>query len=168
LKETSALEKKDLWTRVEVETVFDDVFRECIVSSRKQREGLYRNLVAMFERVEPPEKESEPSSVKKKSRSRISFGLEASSSGSDSALLSFDAQVLVYLPYTSAGDPLFLQYHITSIVALQGPQLLDRLTAFLRDYGLASGDELDEANADEDAVSCLYSDAVCVACFPYF
>ena len=150
-KETSALVKSHTSSRrIEWSCVFDDVFRSTVLSSRKQREGLYRNLIAMFERVEPSE--NPPPSTKKKSRSRRSSILEESGVNADNALLSFAAQVLAYLPYTSSGDPLFIQHYITSIVALQGPQVLDKLAGFLRPYNLASQDVLDDNNAEEDAV----------------
>lgn len=153
-KEPSPLVKKNRAHRSETDaTVFDEVFKACIISSRKQREGLYRNLIAMFERVEPDKKAKEPSSAKKaRNRRRSSLEKEPASTENDVSLLSFAAQVLAYLPYTSAGDPLFIQHHITSIVALQGPLLQDRLAAFLRPFGLSSSDELDDANAEEDAL----------------
>jgi cohesin loading factor subunit SCC2 len=150
LKETSALVKVKKGHRLETESVFDNVFRECIVSSRKQREGLYRNLIAMFERVEP----NGNAGKGKQARSRRSSGVleDPNMMAANTSLLSFAAQVLAYLPYNSYGDPLFIQHHITSIVALQGPQVQDRLAAFLRPYGLSSSDEFDETNAVEDAL----------------
>ena len=148
--ETSALVKKQKGNRTVMECVFDDVFRECIISSRKQREGLYRNLITMFERVEISGKAA--LSAKKARSRRSSILVEEPQTGIDTPLLSFSAQVLAYLPYTSVGDPLFIQHHITAIVALQGPQLQDRLAAFLRPHGLASSDELDDTNAEEDAL----------------
>lgn len=149
--ETSALVKKRKGSRQVFECVFDDVFRECIISSRKQREGLYRNLITMFEKVEI----GEAAASAKKARSRRgSFTQEGpdNDTATDTPLLSFASQVLAYLPYTSAGDPLFIQHHISNIVALQGPQLQDRLANFLRPHGLASSDELDDPNAEEDAL----------------
>lgn len=148
--ETSALVKKQKGHRAVMESVFDDVFRECIISSRKQREGLYRNLINMFERVEGGSGKAVSSA--KKARSRRSSILEEPENGIDTPLLSFAAQVLAYLPYTSPGDPLFIQHHITGIVALQGPQVLDKIATFLRPHGLASTDELDDTNAEEDAL----------------
>lgn len=153
-KETSALVQTHKGHRVEVECVFDNVFRECIVGIKKQREGLYRNLIAMFEHVETDNINGQASIIAsaKKARRRRSSVEEPPSANADLSLLSFAAQVLAYLPYTSVGDPLFIQHHATSIVALQAPQLLDRLAAFLRPYGLASSDELDDANFEEDSL----------------
>jgi hypothetical protein len=65
-------------------------------------------------------------------------------------LLSYTSQVLAYLPYNVASDPLYTIYYISSNIALQGADLLDNFAAFLRPYGLASADELDEVNAEED------------------
>jgi len=150
-KETSALIKKSKGNKVEFETVLDDLFKHTIISSKKQREGLYRNLITMFEHVEPDEKSKAPTSAKKaRARRRSSLGQPAlEDEERDMSLLSFAAQVLAYLPYTSVGDPLFIQHYITGIVALQAPLLSDRLNTFLRPYGLASRDELDD-NAKED------------------
>lgn len=149
--ETSALVKKRKGNRQVFECVFDDVFRECIISSRKQREGLYRNLITMFEKVELGEAAA---SAKKARSRRSSFTQEGpdTDTATDTPLLSFASQVLAYLPYSSAGDPLFIQHHISNIVALQGPQLQDRIANFLRPHGLASSDELDDPNAEEDAL----------------
>ena len=49
-------------------------------------------------------------------------------------------------------DPLYIIHSITSTLALQGPDLLDRLANFLRPHGLSSSDEMDESNAEEDAL----------------
>lgn len=152
-KETSALIKIKKGHRFEFESVFDNVFRECILSSRKQREGLYKRLLGMFERSEEPKSSpsNDKNSAKKKGRSRrSSFAFEEPEIEADISLLSFAAQVLAYLPYNSYGDPLFIQHHITSIVALQGPQLQEKMAVFLRPYGLASADEFDDMNAEED------------------
>ena len=154
-KEVSALIKIKRGHRADYESVFDNVFRECVISSRKQREGLYKRLLGMFERSEeistPPVISS--SAKKKKSRSRRSTGaFDEPDTDSDISLLSFAAQVLAYLPYSSYGDPLFIQHHVTAIVALQGSQLQDKLAEFLRPYGLSSSDEFDETNAEEDAL----------------
>jgi cohesin loading factor subunit SCC2 len=66
--------------------------------------------------------------------------------------LSFAAQMLAHLPYNTASDPLFIIHHVNSTVAIKGAQLLDRLSSFLRKYGLSGSDELDDHNADEDAL----------------
>ena len=124
----------------EVESIFGSVFKECIRSSKKQRLGLYRNLLGLFASDDGSDELSGRST-----KSVATFHQEL-------PLLSFAAQVLAHLPYSTASDPLFIIYHISAIAALQGAQLLDRLSSFLRKYGLSSPDELDEHNTGEDAL----------------
>jgi cohesin loading factor subunit SCC2 len=133
----SALVEKHHGKITSFECIFDSVFIECIRSSAKQRHGLYRNLLSLFEVV----KESGSGRGHSKSLDRV-----------DLDLLSFSSQVLAHLPYNSVGDPLFIIYHISSTIAFQGSQLLDRLADVLRPVGLASDDELDETNVGEDAL----------------
>lgn len=151
-KEVSALFKTRKGHRIDTETIFDSLFKHCIISSKKQREGLYRNLIAMFERLEDDGNVKHSSSAKKARARRKSFLEESASTETDMSLLSFAAQILAYLPFNSVFCPLFIQHRITSIVALSGPLLQDRLAAFLRPYGLSSSDELDETNEEEDTL----------------
>lgn len=120
---------------VEVHSIFDSVFEECIVKNRKQRLGLYHSLLGLFE-YEDHEYSARKSNAKSK----------------DLSLLSFAAQILAHLPYNTATDPLFIIHHITAIITLQGLQTLDRLAEFLRPYGLSTSDEFDESNTEEDAL----------------
>lgn len=125
----------------EVECIFGSVFKECIRNSKKQRQGLYRNLLGLFT--------SDDTSDELMSRTAKSVG---SAIVQELSLLSFAAQMLAHLPYNTASDPLFIIYHVNSIVAIQGAQLLDRLSSFLRNYGLSGSDEFDDHNTDEDAL----------------
>jgi cohesin loading factor subunit SCC2 len=119
------------------ECIFDSIFKDCIASIRKQRHGLFKNLLGLFELGGLQE---ESRSNKKKDRSV------------DLALLSFVAQILAHLSYNTADNPLYIIYHITSMVTLQGEQILERLADVLRTVGLSSDDRLDDSNACEDAL----------------
>lgn len=126
---------------VGIKSIFHSVFTLCIASNRKQRLSLFKSLVSLFDTEETSANVSR----------MIFYGTDITSK--DLNLLSFASQILAYLPYTTAADPLYIVHTITSILTLQGMQLLEKLTVFLRKYGLASGDELDEATIDkEDAL----------------
>ena len=139
-KEATAVVKRKRGKNFEVECIFGCVFKECIRSSKKQRLGLYRSLLGLFT-SDPADDEQfgrpKKSATKKKDQ--------------DLPLLSFAAQVLAHLPYNTASDPLFIIHHLSGTAAIQGAQLLDRLSSFLRQYGLSSSDELDN-NHGEDAL----------------
>ena len=138
----SALVKIAKGNSVQFECVFGRVYKECIASIRKQRRGLLSSLLLRFDlqsRKKSIESVSKTSSLSADERFIH-----------DLPLLSFTAQVLAYLPYKAASDPLFVMYSINSALALRGPDLLDRFAAFLRPYGLSSSDEMDEANYEED------------------
>jgi cohesin loading factor subunit SCC2 len=120
----------------EKECVFGSVYKECIASNKKQRRGLFRNLLVAFD----------PENVNQK-KNPGGFG-----SSMDLELLSFTSQVLAYLPYGFPSDPLFIIHYITTTIALHGNDLLDRFADFFRPYGLASEDELDDVNVEEDDI----------------
>jgi cohesin loading factor subunit SCC2 len=119
------------------ECIFDSIFKECMANIRKQRHGLFKNLLGLFELGDL---EEDARSNKKKDRSI------------DLDLLSFVAQILAHLSYSSADNPLYIIHHITSMVTLQGEQILDRMADVLRTVGLSSDDRLDDANTGEDAL----------------
>ena len=116
------------------ECVFGSVYKNCISRNKKQRRGLFRNLLGVFD----------PQNLKTSGAKRVDASMASL------MLLSYTSQVLAYLPYSVASDPLYIIYYISSNIALQGADLLDNFAAFLRPYGLASSDELDEVNAEED------------------
>jgi cohesin loading factor subunit SCC2 len=119
---------------VVVESIFGSVFEECIVKNRKQRFGLYKTLLGLFEVDHEDGSNALSDAIAK-----------------DLALLSFAAQILAHLPYNTASDPLYIIHHLTSITTLQGLYITDRFAELLRPYGVSSDDELDESNASEDA-----------------
>jgi cohesin loading factor subunit SCC2 len=140
----SALVKVMNGSSTQCECVFGRVYKECIASVRKQRRGLLSSLLRRFDLQS--RKKAIESMGKKAGRSADQILID------DLPLLSFTAQVLAYLPYKVASDPLFIIYNINTALALDGPDLLDRLAAFLRPFGLSSSDEMDEANYEEDAL----------------
>jgi cohesin loading factor subunit SCC2 len=131
---------------VEYDCIFSSVYKECIARNRKQRQGLYKNLLGLFDAEDSSSDESLQRIGKNSKKQDVVVKRR------DIALLSFVAQVLAHLPYSTADDPLFIVYHLSSIVALQGPLCLDRFASFLRTHGLASDDALDENNVIEDAL----------------
>ena len=151
--EVSALVDVNRNGRIQKECVLGSVYRECIQSIKKQRQGLFRDLLGLFSAERVEEKPVESNGMKSPKKRRSSSQKKPTvQSMNDLALLSFAAQVLVHLPFTAAADPLYIIHKITSVLALQGPDLLDRLACFLRPYGLASSDEMDENNLTEDAI----------------
>jgi cohesin loading factor subunit SCC2 len=116
-----------------VESIFGSVFEACIVKNRKQRLGLYKSLLGLFEGGDMD-------------------GSENQVSGKDLSLLSFAAQILAHLPYNTASDPLYIIHHVTSISTLQVLYITDRLAEILRPFGvLPDDDELDDTNPTKDA-----------------
>ena len=121
------------------ECIFGTVFRDCISKNKKQRQGLFKNLLNLFQLKELVPDES----PKKRKTKRADF---------DVALLGFTAEILAYLPYTTTSDPLIIIYHIRHLVGLQGEQVIDALAEVLCRVGLASEDKFDDRNAGEDAL----------------
>ena len=143
LQDVSALIKvKKHNGALQTECVFGAVFKECIGSIKKQRQGLIRNLLGLFDLQN---RKNRQEANGKKPKISVADAMLA-----DLPLLCFTSQVLAYLPYAYASDPLYIIHNISSTLALQGADLLDRLAAFLRPYGLASSDEMDENNVEED------------------
>lgn len=134
LEEVSALITVRKDGILQKECVFGSVYKNCIARNKKQRRGLFRNLLAVFD----------PQNLKNSGTKNVNSSLASL------MLLSYTSQVLAYLPYNVASDPLYIIYYISSNIALQGADLLDNFAAFLRPYGLASSDELDEVNVQED------------------
>lgn len=148
LKQVSALVKvKTRNSKESTECVFGSVFKECIRSIKKQRHGLFRNFLGLFDLQNRKDQIMRANGRKSLSSSDTTA---ANFSLSDLPMLSFTSQVLAYLPYSAASDPLYIIHNISSTLALRGPDLLDRLANFLRPYGLASSDEMDEPNTEED------------------
>lgn len=137
--EPTAVVKRKRGNTVEVESIFGSVFKECIRSNKKQRLGLYRNLLGLF--ASDTADDEQFARHKKTAASKKAV--------QDLPLLSFAAQVLAHLPYNTAGDPLFLIHHLSGTAAIQGAQLLDRLSSFLQTYNLSGADTLDNNHVED-------------------
>jgi len=122
-----------------VECVFAKVFVECVARIRKQKHGLFASLLGLFEWKEFGRKKGS------------SFGQRSSplrgKTGADLSLLSFAAQILAHLPYSSADDPLFIIHKLSSISALQGDQILEKFNELLPKTQ-HSEDDWDDENED--------------------
>lgn len=114
-----------------IECIFGSVFEACIVKNRKQRLGLYKSLLGLFEGCDVDGSDDKP--IK------------------DLSLLSFAAQILAHLPYNTASDPLFIIHHVTSMSTLKVLYLTDRFGELLRPHGVLPEDELDESSAIKDS-----------------
>jgi cohesin loading factor subunit SCC2 len=123
----SALVTHGTGKNVAVESIFNSVFRECIISNRKQREGLYKSLLSLFE-----------------------IDDQIAVTSMDLSLLAFATQILAHLPYNNNSDLLFIIYSITTTITITGYQTVDRISDFLRAYGLANTDEFADTLACED------------------
>lgn len=135
---------------VATECIFDSVFKEGVASIRKQRHGLFSNLLSLFE-IGEENIDAEVSENDTPRRRRRKSKSKAAASIKDLDLLSFASQILAHLPYTAVGDPLFIIHKLDSIVTLQGAELIDRFASVLRTVGLGE-DALDELNVGEDAL----------------
>jgi cohesin loading factor subunit SCC2 len=143
-----AVEKED---GVRKECVFGSVYKECISSNKKQRRGLFRELVSFFDpqTLERGERKDAPGN---KQNDSGGSGSNVALPVPDLELLSYTSQVLAYLPYGYASDPLYIIHTIDSIVSVQGPELVDAFASFLRPHGLAGDDEYDDPLEDEDDI----------------
>jgi cohesin loading factor subunit SCC2 len=126
---TAAIEKED-GSGKKYECIFSSVFKESIRSSMKQRQGLFMNLLSLFETGE---------NIKDSKKKFNHFGIP---------LLAFAAEVLAYLPYNTANDPLFIIYHIQAATALYGGQHLDSLINFLQNQGFPL--DVNDENQERD------------------
>jgi len=113
-------------------SIFASVFKESIRNTKKQKQGLFTNLLGLFDMGDADGND------KKQKTEKVNL-----------PLLSFTAEVLAYLPYNTSSDPLFIIYHIQAATALQGAQHLDRMMAFLQEQGFPV-DVNDENNEEDD------------------
>lgn len=123
----------------EKECVFGSVYKECIANNKKQRRSLLQNLVHVFDLSNI----SDSSKSKKVENSWLA----------DLELLSYTSQVLAYLPYVYPSDVLFVIYRSDAIITRNGNDLLEKITAFLRDCGLSNDDGLGAGSGEDDIIS---------------
>lgn len=56
-------------------------------------------------------------------------------------MLSFISEVIAFLPYNHLENVLYIVHQIIGIISVEGNDVMSRLTAFLRPYGLSSEDD---------------------------
>lgn len=129
---TALLESKSEGDRVRIETIFDEVIKESSIRNKKaQRQGLYKNIIGMFEKEVSHDSSLTKTFVPKRHEAN------------HLRLLAFASQILAHLPYNCTADPLFIVYHASCITALEGNELLVRFAELL-------GNDVCDPNASED------------------
>lgn len=134
-REVSAVIQTKQGDKNVIDCIFSAVFKGCIRSSAKNKSGLFRNLLSLFSGDESTETMKKGTTTVEKI-----------------PLLSFVSQVLAHLPYITADDPLFLVYNVQGMVAVQGQQLVDKLTIFLQNQGIPRVTAHDELNTEQDSL----------------
>ena len=129
---TALIENRSEGAKIGVETIFDEVIKESSIRNRKaQRQSLYKSIIGMFEKESDHDSSYTKSTVvQKPDTDRL-------------PLLAFAAQILAHLPYNCTADPLFIVYHASSTIALEGNDLLVRFAELL-------GNDVCDPNAAED------------------
>ena len=129
---TALIENRSEGARVRTETIFDEVIKESSIRNRKaQRQSLYKSIIGMFEKESAHTLlDTKPTAVQQHDADRL-------------PLLAFAAQILAHLPYNCTADPLFIVYHASSTIALEGNDLLTRFAVLL-------GNDICDPNAVED------------------
>ena len=115
----------------QIECIFGQIFKESIRSSRLHSIRVIKSLLSLY---------SENNKTRNKSK------MEPPTTRLSS--LSFISEVIAYLPYSHLGDLLFIVHRISGIVALEGNEIMSRLSSFLRPYGL-SGEDVDPGEIDK-------------------
>ncbi len=148
--------------------VFGPLYASCIRANRKHRYAFLRGLLSLFE----AKASAGTSAVAGGGRShapppggrRVSFtpagGLGSAAAGAaaasapttrDPAFLAFVARVLAALPFDVQEEPLFLIYHISRLVSLDGSALLSELRALFARAGWRTGDGVGEGDGEAGA-----------------
>jgi len=117
--------------------IFAPIFKESIAKSSVQRRGLFKSLLSLFANA---------------GTGTLSEKIP---------LLSYVAQVLAHLPYEVYSDPLFIIYSLSCITEVQGAQLLDRMSDFLRPYDLLGIDDGENKVEDQLELAARTSMAEC-------
>jgi cohesin loading factor subunit SCC2 len=153
--DVTALAQVRVGDATSTECVFGNVFKECLVRNRKERQGFYRNLLAYFVDTSSGDPGDEliasPQRPKKRRKSDVS-SLRAERSV-DVGLLCFASQILAHLPYEASGDPLFIIREIVETCWLHEGPVLEGFATLLKSVGLSSSDTMDvSASEEEDAL----------------
>ena len=136
-----------------VRCIFQDIFNECVGTSRSQRQAVYRACIGIFQdflsdndaesmsevidsspskRTRSPKispnKRRRKRSESGPSRNRNKFVADDEMPSPSLDLCVFSAQILAHLEYTELADPLYLlQVLVHPLIDMQGREILDRL-----------------------------------------
>eukprot|EP00559_Dactyliosolen_fragilissimus_P006500 CAMPEP_0184859868 /NCGR_PEP_ID=MMETSP0580-20130426/4833_1 /TAXON_ID=1118495 /ORGANISM="Dactyliosolen fragilissimus" /LENGTH=1965 /DNA_ID=CAMNT_0027356725 /DNA_START=12 /DNA_END=5909 /DNA_ORIENTATION=+ len=122
------------------ECIFGQIFKDAVRSSRSQSIRILRSLLGLFG---------------KSGENRIDGSASHRIARNESLLdhiplLSFAAEVIAHLPYNHLGDILFIIYHISNTVAMEGNAHVEKFALFLQSYNLSNTDKYDADIAQED------------------
>lgn len=119
----TALLTRDEAGRCVTETIFDAVIKESgMKNKRAQRQGLLKGILSLFEK--DPGEQFDHSKL---------------------PLLSFAAEILAHLPYTTLNDPLFCVYNASCISTLDGQTVVKALAEVV-------GGDVCDPNSGEDEI----------------
>ncbi|MGH7974505.1 MAG: hypothetical protein ACREBR_03170, partial [bacterium] len=130
--------------RDSVQCIFGPIYKDCLSSSKVQKQSLYKSLLNVFCRKRKWRSDINEddlkgsaileATVKKSKRRSTTVSSKKSimvSVAEELPLLSYAVQILAHLPYTSSADVLFVAHSIPNITSVQGTQLSDRLANFI-------------------------------------
>lgn len=158
--------------------IFGPMYASCIRTNRKHRYSFLRNMLSLFEEKTARDvhnkalrqREDVVAAGKRKKHKqqqqqqqhglsaaarRTSSGVPLSTAATaqkgslDPAFLAFIAQVLAYLPFDVQEEPLFLVYHISRIVSLDGSTLLSELKRLFAKAGVKGGGGEEESQSSQ-------------------
>lgn len=131
--------------------IFGPIYASSIRSNRKYRFQFLRNLLSLFEEKTANEQSALASRVMKQEQQkhRRSSGETTSSAhtsktqkGSlDPGFLAYAAKIVAYLPFEVQEEPLFVIYHISRLVSLEGSALLSEVKSLFQKAGLKVSEE---------------------------
>jgi cohesin loading factor subunit SCC2 len=140
--------------------IFGPVYASSIRSNRKYRFQFLRNLLALFEEKTANEQHALAGRQKKQEQLKARMAADGVSAAYTSAtqkgsldpeFLAYAARIIAYLPFEVQEEPLFVIYHISRLISLEGSALLSELKSLFQRAGLKLGDETGEKkDADDD------------------
>lgn len=117
---TAIVERMCLDGKPVSECIFKEIFEDVIGNSRVYAKKTIKSLLSLFSRHPQLRMKVEP-------RKRV-------------PLLSFVTEILAYLPFNHLADVLYILHSISETIALEGNEMLQNLTSFLRSSGLGEVD----------------------------
>lgn len=133
--------------------IFGPLYASSIRGNRKHRYAFLRGLLSLFEAKAAPTPAAGAHHRTPGGARRGSLGSGAAGNGSssgngstaagwrDPAFLAFVARVAAALPFDVQEEPLFLVYHVSRLVSLDGSTLLSELRALFARAGLRAAQE---------------------------